>query len=291
MENSSYIVVPRYVDLNGIMLGIRHSYSESDTLIKYSEEQYSPVSSKPSDSLQLGAPSLYKSCEETSGLVADSTEGTYREDIDWTKRGSERMEYWKKGATKSMPAMRGNVKGYLRWKLQTGFWLYCISIDPRLNRKRIEQMKRTCPKYNYMTKIDKPSAFAEQLGYDFGTQIEPDNDLKCDYSARYRHMISSAVSRQSGQMSDYFIYVDHGPVIYLAKERTQEFINYAKEKSQGSTSYVSEEETIIALFVKDKKYEVQQEYRFVVTVPFHSPNSEKFLLKVSEDLKNFMSPV
>ena len=295
MENSTYMVKTRYIDLNGIMRGVRHSYSVSDTLIKYSEEQYSPVSPTSTGTLQLGAPSLYKSreesCEETSGLVADSTEGTYREDISWTKHGGKGMENWKNKVTKSIPGVRGNVEGYFRWKLQIGFWLYCTSIDPRLNSKRIEQMKRTCPKYNYMTKIDKPSAFAERLGHNFGTQIEPDNYFKCDYPTLYRHVISSTLREQSGQLNDYFIYVDHGPVIYLEEERTQDFINYAKEKSQGFTNYASEEETIIALFLKDPKYKVQQEYRFVVRVPFHSPSEDSFRFNVSEELKRLMSPI
>ena len=65
MENSSYIVVPRYVDLNGVMRAARHSYWQSKTLIKYSEEQYSPVSPTSTGTLQLGAPSLYESSEES----------------------------------------------------------------------------------------------------------------------------------------------------------------------------------------------------------------------------------
>ena len=125
MKNSSYIVVPRYVDLNGIMRAARHSYWQSKTLIKYSEEQYSPVSPTSTGTLQLGAPSLYESHEEgreeSAGLVADNTEGTYREDISWTKRGSERMEYWKEGVTKSMLGVRGIVKDILDRSSSNGY--------------------------------------------------------------------------------------------------------------------------------------------------------------------------
>ena len=45
------------------------------------------------------------------------------------------------------------------------------------------------------------------------------------------------------------------------------------------------------LFVKDKKYGVQQEYRFVVSVNFHSLSEKAIFLKVSEDLRRFMSPL
>lgn len=293
MEDTSYTIVTRFVNLNDVMRGVRHSYSESDTLIKYSEEQYSPVSSKPSDSLQLGAPSLYKSreesCEKNSGLVADDSEGKIRETLNWRKDRSRGMEILKKRLTESTPAARDNVKVDVTWKVETDFWLYCTSIDPGLSHKRIEQMKRTCPKYNFMTKINKPSSFAEQLGNNFGAQVEPNNDLKCDSPAW--HMVFSAVSSYSGQMSDYYIIVDHGPVVYLEQEKQAEFINYAGERVQEITERPSEEKATIALFVKDKKYEVQQEYRFVVRIPFHSPSEDRFLLKITKELKEFMSRV
>ena len=292
MENSSYIVVPRYVDLNGIRREVRHSYWESKTLIKYSEEQYSPVSSTSTGTLQLGAPSLYKSREEsgkeTSGLVADDSEGKITEPLNWRKQGSKPMEALKKSLTTSIPGLRGNLKANITRELP-GFWLYCTSIDPRLTRKRVEQMKKTCPKYDYMTKIDNPAAFAQQLGHDFGTHIELDNHLKCDSPTS--DMIASAANRQLGQTNKYCIFVDHGPVVYLEKEKQSEIINYAIKKVQGITVCPSEEEATIVLFLKDPKYEVQQEYRFVVRVPFHSPSQDSFRFSVSEELKKFMSPI
>ena len=292
MENSSYIVVPRYVDLNGIMRAARHSYWQSKTLIKYSEEQYSPVSPASTGTLQLGAPSLYKSCEErskeTSGLVADDSEGKIRETLNWRRQGSKPMEALKKRVTASMPGLIGNLKADMTRELP-GFWLYCTSIDPRITRKRVEQMKKTCPQYDYMTQIDKPAAFAQQLGHDFGAHIEPDNHLKCDSPSL--PMIDSAANPQLGQTNDYCISVDHGPVVYLQEEKQWEFINRAVEGVQGITSCPSEEETTIALFLKDPKYEVQQEYRFVIRVPFHSPSKDSFRFNVSKELKTFMSPI
>ena len=104
-------------------------------------------------------------------------------------------------------------------------------------------------------------------------------------------MIASAADRQLGQTNDYYIFVDHGPVIYLKEEKQSEFINVAVKRVRGITGCPSEEETTIALFLKDPKYEVQQEYRFVVRVPFHSPSEDRFIFKVSEELKKFMSPI
>ena len=205
MEEQSYIVVPRYVDLNGIMRAARHSYWQSKKLIKYSEEQYSPVSSTSTGTLQLGAPSLYKSreenCQEASGLVADDSEGKITEPLNWKKKGSVGMQAVKESINKHPTDLRNflqrNLKVDATYQVETDFWLYCTSIDPRLTRKRVEQMKKTCPKYNYMTKIDKPAAFAKQLGHDFGEQVEPSKYIKCDYPAW--HMIASAVDRQLRQ--------------------------------------------------------------------------------------------
>ena len=81
------------------------------------------------------------------------------------------------------------------------------------------------------------------------------------------------------------------PVVYLEEEKQWEFINHAVERVQRTTGRPSEEKATIALFLKDPKYEVQQEYRFVVRVPFHSPNDDRFVFNASEELKKFMSPI
>ena len=43
-----------------------------------------------------------------------------------------------------------------------GIQLYCTEIDGGLARTTVEQMKRTCPQYDYMTHIDNPPAFAKK---------------------------------------------------------------------------------------------------------------------------------
>ena len=157
--------------------------------------------------------------------------------------------------------------------------MYCTSIDPELSQKRKEQMEKTDPDYDFMTKIENPAAFAEQLGHDFGKQIESGKDLKCTNPGL--HMLFSTLSKLHGQASDLSILVDHGPVIYLEKEKSQEFINYASERT----------DLPVILFVKDLKYELQQEYRFVIKVAGHSPKKDKFYLKVSEDIRQLMLPI
>ena len=186
----------------------------------------------------------------------------------------------------------------ITWKQVSGSWLYCTSIDPTVNGQRIIQMKSTKPEYNFMTKIDEPTAFAQQLGYDFGRQIESNRDLKCD--SQGWHLLASAAAKESG-IGGYSIFVHHGPVIYLEAEKSAEFISYASKKMGNHVLLIKGEkcEDIleyeigkqVMFFVKDKEYEVQQEYRFVVSINSHSPRERAIYLKVSEDLKRFMSPL
>ena len=279
-QDLSYRVDVRFVDLNGIMPGVRHSYSESDRVIKYSKKEYSPVSSKPSDLIQLGTPYLYEGYEKDSGLVGDDLEGKYEEDLNQRKRGSEKMEIMKKSITGYPFSMRNQLENLnVTWENRDGFWLYCTSIDPKLSGKRKEQMKKTDTEYNFITEIENPAVFAEQLGHDFGKQIEGREDLKCNIPGLY--LLFSTLSEAHGQGSGFFILVEHGPVIYLNKEKKQEFINYASERI----------DLPVMLFVKDLKYELQQEYRFVIKIAGHSPKEDKFYLNVSEDIRKLMFPV
>lgn len=304
MKEQSYTVVECFVDLNDIMRGIRHSYSESDTLIKYSKKKHSPVSSIPSDSIRLGADSSYGDYIKNPGLVGDDSEGMYTETHDWTKLGSKWARARRKSLIGHSPVLRDiNLKDIkfkmsITQKLVSGSWLYCTSIDPKVKGERIIQMKRTHPEYNFMTKIDEPTAFAQQLADDFARQIESNRDLKCDYQGW--HLLTSALARESG-IGGYSIFVHHGPVIYLEAEKAAEFISRASKKMgkrvlliKGEKCEVPQEYEMgnrVVLFIKDKEYEVQQEYRFVVSVNFHSPTKKAIYLKVSEGLKGFMLPL
>ena len=305
MKEQSYIVVVQFVDLNGIMRGVRHSYSKSDTLIKYSKKEHSPVSLVPSDSIRLGTTTSYGDYINDMGLVGDDSEGTYTETHDWTKQESRWTEKRRKYLMGDSPTL-GNInlknikfKMNIKWKVGSGSWLYCTSIDPKFNGQRIIQMKMTHPRYNCMTKIDEPITFAQQLGHDFGKQIESNRDLQCDSPGR--HVIRSITGSQRGT-GDYSIFVSHGPVIYLSEKEIPEFIDRASEKIgdrvtlfvkgvRGKAQQGSKIGNRVVLFVKDKKYEVQQEYRFVVSVSFHSPTEKEIYLKVSDNLKKFMSPL
>ena len=264
MKEQSYVVAEQFVDLDYIMRDVRHSYYPWNELVKYSKREHSPVSLEPSDSIRLG---VHNSYGDYGGLVGDDSEGKYEQINDWTKKQSEKAEERKRRISEGSSILgyedfkNTKTKMSMLLKLKGIFWLYCTSIAPLLNCKRVEQMTKTDPEYNYMTQIDEPTAFAKQLGHDIGKWIVSSEDLKCDPLIR----------------------IYHGPVIYLEEEKKSDFLDDASE-------YVDKVIPIV-LFVKDKKYEVQQEYRFVVKVDFHRPTEKEIFLKVSDDLKKFMSPL
>ena len=224
MKEQSYIVVECFVDLNDIMRGVRHSYSESDTLIKYSKKQDSPVSSVPSDSIRLGAHNSFGDYEKNPGLVGDASEGKIKEIHDWTKRGS----MWERARRKSLiehstflsTINLKNIKFKMSMtqELVSGSWLYCTSIDPKVKGERIIQMKKTSPEYNFMTKIDESTAFAQQLGYDFGSQIESTRDLKCDLQGV--HLLTSALARGERNRGLFHFCLSWASHLFRGKRKT-----------------------------------------------------------------------
>ena len=260
----SYTVKVCFVDLQSTMRGINHSYSDSDTLIKYSEAQYSPVSPEPADHIRLATLSYYRNLkvEANSELLRDDLEGAYIE--------------------------RKNLGEYVRVKnkkvLLHGCWIYCVSIDPNTNYKRSDQRVNLSSDYDFITKIEKPSEFAKQLGRDVGKHISVHNNLKCDLPGL--HMITSAtkkelIAKHGVGIGEHLIFVNHGPVIYLNEDKIQEYMNNIPNVEGGS----------IIPFVKREKYENQQEYRFVVSVQWHSPNEDILDLQVSDEIRNLMSPI
>ncbi len=271
----SYTVRVCFVDLTTVVSGINfHSYSESNALIKYSEARFSPVSSEPTDYVKLATPSYYRNLKvgSNSELIADDLEGAYKEHLEW--------DYGVKVE---------NTKALL-----SEFWIYCTSISPYLSSEREEQIKSLSPEYDFLTKMEEPSKFAEQLGYDVGKQIELCRDFNFnpgvwefeDYIGEFGDRMSLMSDEQStgGQdksPDDYLISVNHGPVIYLGEGEIAESINSAPTRSSGA----------IIPFLKRKKYEEQQEYRFIIRVRHHSPKGDTFYLKVSNELRNLMAPI
>ena len=277
----SYTIMVYFVDLATVVSGVNlNSYSKSDTLIKYSEARFSPVSSEPANYIQFATPSYYRELKvgENSELIADDLEGAYIETLNWRSQGSPVMEGLKEDLAASPYGLPNNLSVEMKWA-RDNYWMYCTSINPNVGCRRKKQMKHLSPSYNFMTKIEGPAEFAKQLGRDVGKQIEAHNNLTSDQPCW--HMLASARRRQSKAMGEYLIFVSHGPVIYLSKNKIDRLLKNLPERRRGS----------IIPFVKRNKYKEQQEYRFVIGVQFHSPNENTFYLEVSDELRNLMSPL
>ena len=285
-KDLSYTVKVCFVDLQSVMWSTNHSYSESDTLIKYSEAKYSPVSPEPADHIRLATPSCYENLEveENSELIRDDLEGAYVEHLNWGNKGSVGMEAIKDHLSRSPLSLgNSNVSLELTWG-RNDFWMYCTSIVPNTNYKRTGQTQSLSSDYDFITKIEKSSEFAKQLGRDVGKHISVHNNLKCDRPGL--HIITSAtkkalIAKHGVGIGEHLIFVNHGPVIYLDEDEIQEFMNNIPNVKGGS----------IIPFVKREKYENQQEYRFVVSVQWHSPTEDILDIQVSDDLRKLMSPI
>lgn len=259
VDNPSYTVIIRSVRLRDSIWSVNPCIlSTSDMLIKYSKAEFSPVSSEPSKHIQFASPSYYKNLETDSNseLIRDDLESSY---IERRKIGP----------------YSGNQLT-LTWG-SNNFWIYCTSIDPSTKYYREKQMRNLSMDYDFGTRIESPSNFAEQLGRDFGKQIRPNNDLRCNNHGL--QMITHFLKKNNTALEDHTIFVDHGPIKYT--DRIEEYITSFPKKHRGD----------IIPFVKRKKYSDQSEYRFLVHIQFYSPNEEVFHLEVSDGLIDLMQPV
>lgn len=277
-ENMPYTLQVCFVDLRNVIPGARHLYSESDTLIKYTEAKYSPVSA---DYLKLATPSYYRELktESNSELIADDLESAYRERLDWKRQGSPAMENLK-NRIGNIPGARGSMR--VQWiRGRKDFYLYCTSIAPYLSHKREKQMKSLSTDYDAKTKIENPSDFAKQLGRDVGQHINIHNNFKRDYRQRAILSILRFFGKLPGYNGEYLISVEHGPVVYLNENKIGEIVKRMSDEEQAG----------IIPFIKREKYKEQQEYRFLVHICGYILDETELYLKISSNLRNLVSRV
>lgn len=290
-ENSVILLICS-IDLSHIMWSIRdsHPYFGSETLIKYSEAIHSPVSTRPTEYIRLTNLSYFRNLEPEPGseAIADKSEGIYIESSNTRGANSEIMKDIKKGigpdSNKMTITLTHGIGGF--------GWLYCTSIDPNINYKRREQMKGISRRYNFMTKIEKPAEFAKHLGYRFAQQLRY-NDEKHDLSVppMVAYLVRCGLAQGNPTQGTYgskkqssvtdLICVYHGLVIY--HKNKNELINNIPGEDKNRI--------LPTVFVKPKDYKQQQEYRFLIHYPLHKPNQEFLDLKISDELRNLMSPI
>ena len=287
-EKPSYTVLIRTLDWKKFPFPFRinTSISELQSLIKYSEEQYSPVSATPTDYLQLGTPPYFQSFKSkgNSELMADDRESAYAEKLKWGRVGSPVMESMKNHVKSSFYGVANNFQLEITWADHNVF-MYCTSITPNTSLKRKLQRECLSADYDFGTRIASPSCFATQLGYEFGKQVDFEKKLKPDPPGW--HLINAHLRRQSECFGEHLIHVDHGPVCYLPEEKIERMMNRVFDSRSSQ----------VLPFLKRTGYQGQQEYRFVITVQFQrianhkGTENQTFLLKVSDKLRNLMTPL
>ena len=310
-EEPFFLVVTRKFDWEKAPSARNTSLPSHKTrsLIKYSEARYSPVSSFAANNIQVACPAFYQDLDpdDSSELIADEFDSAFKEKLDWRKKGGETMEFLKKGLRTSLPGIEYSDTSATLTFSSPKSWIYCTSIDPQTNFKRRIQKEHLSLNYDFMTRIDNASSFGTQLGGDIGQQALFKNDFICDYPLFFRRVIPKSKNvieniiknmlnieaicqctkdklrdslvQLKADIDIYTIFVDHAPVLYLEKDRIAPFIAELPELHAAS----------VVPFVKQIHYAEQQEYRFVISVQFHSPRNSKFRLGVSNELRSLMT--
>lgn len=259
---------------------INYPSCDSRSLVKYTKEEHSPVSPRPSDYIQLGTASYYRNFEsrENSELIVDDFDSAMEEELDWPRQGSMAMESAKAKALKRCPELKHYLRGRVKYVLQD-YWMYCTSIEATECYQSGVRDQSLFPSYNFKTRIEDASAFAQQLGSDFGRQVDFKNHVKAEIPAY--HTLAAALAKDGGIAGEFSIFVHHGPVLYLAKNKIAQYVNGIP--NDGGQS--------ILPFVKRTEYREQQEYRFAIMLNYHTPKNRAFRLTVSAGLRNLMAPV
>ena len=312
-NNPTYVLVTRRIDWENARLPrrIRFQSSPAPALIKYSAAKFSPVSSSPAKHIRLATPAFFRHLEpnKNSALIADELDSAFVDKLNWGKEGRTEFEVLKKW-------FRDRQSRYELTNFDVTLTLsgpknlmYCTSIAPESRHERKKQQKHLSKNYNFMTRIDNPTCFATQLGYEYAKQVKINEDLKCKFPELFalesplvkdhiekslKHVISNegisasaksvfteSLARNKETANGYIILVDHGTVVYLDGGKIGPFISGIPEIRRAE----------FVPFVKHTEYTEQQEYRFVISVKYHEPKIDTFDLVVSDELKSLMTPL
>ena len=125
------------------------------------------------------------------------------------------------------------------------WWIFCTSIEPKGEENKRLWQASLDEQYNHTSKIYRPRAFAQALGAMVVEQLGPTEN-----KGQMKHSFNN---KEEFQTDHKFQWVFHGPVLYV--ENTYETIENISSKIGAPFAQ---------MFVKNKKYQDQQEYRFVV---------------------------
>ena len=236
-------------------------------VVKFSKRCYAPCRTKK---LRLATPSYYRDQESLPPGIADPDENQLIKDLTpWMRN---RIPY-------------GSVKATAVFSSFSESWVYCASHLSHYHASR-NLKANFSDEYDYdaATEINDVDAFAMWLGIDFALQVDKDKHLKLgilDTLAYWKSSYSTNLWQQEGvQNIDTVVHVYHGPVHY---------------EDESGVIAINDDWTDIhgavrAYFTKRTEFSDQSEYRFAVSTP-GTPRHEIFELDISEDLRQFTSPM
>jgi len=156
-------------------------------------------------------------------------------------------------------------------------WVYCTSIAPASDADT-ERLKARFPKYDAITSISDPEAFAMQLGIDFAISVDNSKHVEPSPTDELAYQQSQyTISMWEGEHRiDKLIRVYHGPVVYEDQsgivESMEDFVDFSMVPR--------------GWFTKKTRFSEEREYRFAVST-LGRPRRQTFKLPISDELRMF----
>ncbi len=154
-------------------------------------------------------------------------------------------------------------------------WIYCTSIAPASDAD-MERLRARFPRYDTITSIRDPEAFAMQLGIDFATSVDKSKHVELGPldELAYRRSRYTVSLWEGEHRIDKFIRVYHGPVVYEDRsgilESMEDFVDFSMVPR--------------GWFTKKTSFSDEREYRFAVST-LGRPRTETFKLPISDELR------
>ena len=253
MDEEGHLIISTYVDLRE-----RKNRVPITTLVKGCREQYAIENC---NTIRLSRPSLFREFGE--GLIRDPGEGHAEHKEVLLERVNDPQDMKKAqdldnemmkvvelsgSSIKSTVRTTGTKKSHYKTNSITygkEWWIFCTSIEPKGEGNTRRWRASLDTEYNHTSRICRPRTFAQALGAMVTEQLGPQgNETQMKHSFK---------DQEEFHTDHKFQWVIHGPVLYV--ENTYETIeNISLELG----------EPYAQMFVKEKKYQNQQEYRFAV---------------------------
>ena len=251
LNDAEHLIMTSYVDLRppgtripitGLVRGCERKYALED-----------------SETIMVSNPSRFR--EYGEGLILDVQEGLAREESVVTTRETA-AESTRQRAVSELNEAFELLDRRMRLKYSESntksntdtasksftyakeWWVFCTSIQPATDDW--EAWSETLPKdYDHVSVIGQPARFAEALAHMVADQLGP--------QLSEGSMTNSTGGVETEKTKHKTQWVLHGPVVYT---------DSVYELLEGITN--NEQRVAAQLFVKDREYAAQQEYRFII---------------------------